>query len=638
MTAGHLPLLQVRDLAVGFGPPGDTTEIVSRIDFTIGRGEALGLVGESGSGKSTVAAAVLDLLTSGLRVLSGEIAFEGSDLRRLDASVRRKMLGSRIGAVFQDPFTSLNPSFRIGEQIAEPLRVHRGVSAPRAYDIACSLLADVGIADVERTAQAYQHQLSGGMRQRALIAMALACDPPLLVLDEPTTALDAEVESQFLSLLLRLRQERGLSLLFISHNLAVIRKVCDRVAVLYAGEIVEQGAVDAVLAEPAHPYTRALVGCIPRIDLGRRQVLRPIRGSLPLLGERIDGCRFAKRCDHALPGCDQPQALTAHGERLVRCWRAAEIDGIPKSEGRVSRDREIITVDDDDVILGASRISKSYTQGTFWQAVRFGGDGFPITLRYPRFDAVKDMTLQVRRGEVLGLVGQSGSGKSSFGRLIVRIDDPTSGRIEFSGEDITHRSPRQLRDFRRRAQMVFQNPDSSLNPRVSIGHVLARPLQLFGIANKSDVTREVDRLLELVRLPASYKGRYAHQLSGGEKQRVGIARAIATRPELLVCDEPVSALDVSVQAAIINLIEDLRDELKLSVLFISHDIAVVAHLCDRIAVMYRGELCEIGPSAQVLGSPSHPYTRKLLAAVESLGTAHTREGADADEALVAARL
>ncbi len=618
MEEARTPLLEVRNLAVGFGSATMPIEIVGRVNLNIGRGEALGLVGESGSGKSTVAGAVLDLLTPGLRVLSGEILFAGEDLRKLNPAKRRMALGSEIGAVFQDPFTSLNPSLRIAEQVAEPLRVHKGVSAARAYEMACALLADVGL-DVERTAQTYQHQLSGGMRQRALIAMALACDPPLLVLDEPTTALDAEVEAQFLSLLQGLQEKRGLSLLFISHNLAVVRKVCDRVAVLYAGEIVEEGEVDAILHRPAHPYTRALIGCIPRIEPGVKQVLAPIRGNMPALEQRDGACRFMPRCNYASPACATPQSFNRIDGRAVRCWRAAEImSGGSVEVGAVQPHRAALGPDGD-LILRAQDLSKSYRQGSMWSALTIGGGGFPVRLEHRRFDAVKKVTLDLNRGEILGLVGQSGSGKSSFGRLLVRIDDPTSGTILFDGKDVTRQSPAQLRAFRRRVQMVFQNPDSSLNPRMSIGDVLARPLKLFGIVPDADISAEVARLLELVRLPSSYKDRYAHQLSGGEKQRVGIARALATRPELLVCDEPVSALDVSVQAAVINLIEELRAELNLSVLFISHDIAVVGHLSDRIAVMYCGELCEIGTTEQVLARPTHPYTRKLLAAVVHMG-------------------
>lgn len=611
------PLLRVDGLTVGFGPVNAPIKIVTDVDLHINRGEALGLVGESGSGKSTIASAVLDLMTPGLRVLGGKVLYEGRDLRGLDPMARRAMLGSHIGAVFQDPFTSLNPSKRIGDQISEPLRVHKGISPARALAMTHDLLADVGIADPKTTAQAYQHQLSGGMRQRALIAMALACDPPLLVLDEPTTALDAEVETQFLLLLQRLRRERDLSLLFISHNLAVVRRVCDRVAVLYAGEVIETGPTESVLFRPSHPYTRALLGSVPRLGAGLKERLRPIKGNLPPLGQSKDACRFAPRCSYAVAKCLTKQVLQPLDDCLVRCWRAPELQTtIDAAEPETRLLRKPFAADDT-VVLSADKISKSYPVGSLWSGFRV--EGGRIRYEAKRFHAVKQMTLNIRRGEILGLVGQSGSGKSSLGRLLLRLDELTSGEVVFKGEQITGRPPKTLLDFRRRAQMVFQNPDSSLNPRISVGDILARPLQLFGLTTGAETRREVERLLELVRLPASYTSRFAHELSGGEKQRIGIARALASRPELVICDEPVSALDVSVQAAIVNLIEDLRDELGLSVLFISHDIAIVGHLCDRIAVMYRGELCEIGPSEQILNAPTHAYTRGLLAAVQHLG-------------------
>jgi peptide/nickel transport system ATP-binding protein len=609
------PLLDVVGLSVGYGCDSVPVEIVSKIDFHIERGEALGLVGESGSGKSTIAAAVLGLLPEGLRELAGKVTFEGRDLGALSPKARRRVLGPGIGSVFQDPFTSLNPSLQIGDQVAEPLKIHKNMSDKLARDRTLELLSDVGMPDPRKTARSYQHQLSGGMRQRALIAIALACEPSLLILDEPTTALDAEVEAQFLDLLQNLRTRFGLSFLFISHNLAVVHRLCDRVAVLYAGQIIETGDAKEVFVKPDHPYTRALLACIPRISTRHSRTLEPIPGGLPLLGAKMEGCRFAPRCAHVQLGCDSPQPMIGLGAGQVRCWRVGAIQSEPIPHDTVAKPK-IHSRKYANVLIRTTDLSKSYPQGgAFFSNFTWSRTGSRLLYEPKRFDALKSVSIDVRRGEILGLVGQSGSGKSSFGRALLRIDEPTSGSIEFDGSDITTLPAADLHPFRKRAQMVFQNPDGSLNPRISVGAAIARPLRLFRTMPEEKLQREVDRLLELVRLPATFKRRFPHELSGGEKQRVGLARALASNPELIVCDEPVSALDVSVQAAIVNLIERLRTELNLSVLFISHDLGVVSHLCDRIAVMYRGALCEMGPTEEILTSPKHPYTRRLLAAV-----------------------
>lgn len=599
-------LLTVDGLEAGYGRGAGFVPVISDINLSIRKGEALGLVGESGSGKSTIASAVLDLFPAGLSLSKGRISYRGQDLSRLDPVARRAMLGVEIGAVFQDPMTSLNPAYRVGDQIAEPLIVHRGMTRDAARRRAVELLADVEIVDPVTVARSYPHQLSGGMRQRALIAAALACDPQLLVLDEPTTALDAQVEAQLMVLFNKLRAERGLSYLFISHNLELIARTCDRVAVLYAGQMVETGASAALLARPEHPYSRALLDAVPTLATAGDHRLQPIPGGKPDLANLPDGCRFAPRCAFAKAECRAPQVLRSLGETEIRCIRAEGLDLRPAT-GRPPVPRMPVT---DQVVLAGRDLCKSYAQGSLLSNLRIGPRG--ITRLRPRFEAVKNVSLDIRKGEILGLVGQSGSGKSTVGRMLMGLDRPTTGDVLFEDRPVAGLGTEALGSYRRRVQMIFQNPDSSLNPRMTLREIVARPLHLFSVVPPTGIRDEVDRLLDQVQLPRNYAGRYPHQLSGGEKQRVGIARALASRPDVLLCDEPVSALDVSVQAAIVSLIEDLRAETGLSLLFISHDMAVVSHLCDRVAVMFRGEIVEIGETRQVIHQPRHVYTRGLI--------------------------
>ena len=616
-------LLRVEGLKAGYGRGAGFVPVVSDINFAIGEGEALGLVGESGSGKSTIASAVLDLFPAGLSLHSGHIAYRGQDMAHLSPVARRQMLGVEIGAVFQDPMTSLNPAFRVGEQIAEPLVVHLGLSREAARKRAVELLADVEIVDPETVARSFPHQLSGGMRQRALIAAALACDPKLLVLDEPTTALDAQVEARLIELFNKLRRERGLSYLFISHSLKLIAQTCDRVVVLYAGQMVETGGSADLLARPTHPYSRALLDAVPNLDHAGSYRLQPIPGGRPDLANPPEGCRFAPRCAFARAECRTPQNLRSLGDREIRCCRAEQLELRP-STVQSPVPRNPIT---EEVVLAGEGLEKSYAQGTLLSNLRVGKGG--VRVEKPRFHAVRGVDTGIRKGEILGLVGQSGSGKSSVGRMLMGLDTPTGGTVRFEGHDIAAMTGPGLAEYRRRVQMIFQNPDSSLNPRMTIREIVARPLVLFDIVPQAEVRAEVDRLLDQVKLPRSFANRYPHQLSGGEKQRVGIARALASRPDVLLCDEPVSALDVSVQAAIVTLIEDLRAETGLSFLFISHDLAVVAQLCDRVAVMFRGEIVELGDTRQIIDRPQHPYTRGLIAAARGgAGAAGTATGRD----------
>jgi peptide/nickel transport system ATP-binding protein len=609
-------LLEVQDLTVRYAGDGMPVTAVRGVSFSIEPGRALGIVGESGSGKSSIAGAILDLLGSGSHA-DGRILFEGQDLAGLAPVQRRAVLGLRIGSVFQDPFTALNPAMVVGRQIAEPMMQHLRLGAAEAQSRAVALLADMGIARPEEVALAYPHQLSGGMKQRALIAAALACEPKLLVLDEPTTALDVTVEAQILDLLALLRRRKSVAMLFISHNLGVVRRVCDDVAVMYAGQIVEMGAASRVLARPAHPYAKGLLASLPPLQPAPRGSRLPsIAGQMPAGVMEASDCVFAPRCPFVEARCtSEPQMLAPDDAgHLARCWKSAALGDWPIPA--------IATLEPPSFRRGDALVNVTAVEKVFcarsglsaWK-LSFSGGAPRLVHDTGAVAAVDGVSMSISAGEVLGLVGESGCGKSTLGRLVLRLLRQSAGSVEFDGEDIGLASVARLQEFRRSAQLVFQNVGSSLNPRQSIGTALARPLALFELVPRARRGERVQELLEMVRLPASYAARYPHQLSGGERQRVAIARALATNPRFLVCDEPVSALDMSVQAAIVNLLGDLRDRLGLSYLFISHDLAVVAQLSDRISVMYRGRICETGSAADVLAPPYHPYTRALLASV-----------------------
>jgi oligopeptide/dipeptide ABC transporter ATP-binding protein len=611
------PVLRIEDLHTVFTTPSGLLRAVDGVSFDIPPGAALGLVGESGSGKSTVALSILRLLGPGGRITGGRILFRGEDLLAARPDELQKLRGNRVATVFQDPLTTLTPSLPVGEQVAETLVVHRGSSQRAAWDRSVELLGQVGVPDAASRARQYPHQLSGGMRQRVSIAIALSCEPDLLILDEPTTALDVTVQAQILELLDRLRRERRLSMLFISHDLGVITQVCDAVCVLYGGRVVEQAPIEALFRSPLHPYTKGLLACVPGLEGGSKRRLPHIPGRVPDLTDPPPGCVFEPRCPFAETRCREPQLLrVVDRSRRVACWRFDTLAGLgwpttppmPLAEARPAVGSALIT----------SGLSKEYALTGFWESVRIVREGTLLPrLRWNsrRLSAVDDVSLLLEPGETLGLVGESGCGKSTFSRMVVGLVPPTRGEIRMNGRRVDPVAGGDRRAFRRNVQIVFQDPDSSLNPRKRVGEILGRPLVLYGLARGRRVGERVDELLHAVGLPPGYAARYSYQLSGGEKQRVGIARALAAEPRFVVCDEPVSSLDVSVRASILNLLGDLQRQLGLAYLFIAHDLAVVRQICDRVAVMYRGRICEQGTVDEIFAPPHHPYTWALLSAV-----------------------
>ena len=592
--------LELRDLDVAYRVRGIDRPVLRGVSLAVGVGESYGLVGESGCGKSTAALAIVRYLARNGRVSGGSISVAGQDVLALRGGKLRRYRATAVSMVYQNPGAALNPSIRVGAQVAEAFTVlgaTRAEAARRTRDA----LARVQIADPDSVMSRYPHQLSGGMQQRVVIAMALAKDPALLILDEPTTGLDATVEAEVLDLVSRLQAELHTSVLFISHNLGVISKMCSRVGVLYAGRLVEEGPVDTVLRDPRHPYTVGLLRCIPRggvrKDHGR---LDTIPGFLPALGAELPGCVFADRCALADERChaEEPPLITIEGGHESRCWYHERAPHLPREE---AADLELALVDREaSPLVELHEVSKIFKQ------------------RGHEVQALTDVTAAIWPGETLGLVGESGSGKTTLARTLLGIVPPTAGSALLEGAELPTRYQKRSREELRALQIVFQNPDSALNRRHSVRRILLRSLKKLAGVSGHEADARIQDLTHRVRLTERTLTQKPAQLSGGLKQRVAIARAFAGDPKLVVCDEPTSALDVSVQAAILNLLVELQTAQRVAYLFISHDLGVVRYISDRIAVLYLGRLQELGPAEVVFEGPHHPYTEALLSAVPTI--------------------
>ncbi len=598
------PLLSVRDLRTWFLTDAGPVRAVDGVSFDLARGETLGIVGESGSGKSVCAKSIIRLLDEPARIIGGSITFRGRDLATLDDAAIRAVRGREIAMVFQDPMTSLNPVLRVAKQLVEAMTAHGRFTRGAARVRAIQLLRRMGVPAPERAVRAWPHQFSGGMRQRVMLAMGFSNEPALIIADEPTTALDVTIQAQILDLLRELNADLGTAVILISHDLGVISNVCSRILVMYAGEVVEEGAPEDLLSDPLHPYTWALLHAAPRIDAeAQDRRLATIEGQPPDPRDWPVGCRFQARCPFAVAQCAEHPSLLPVGEaRLSRCWVTQQGGALRTPPRPPASAVAAVSRQTAHPLLEATGLTKHFElprEGLFQQ---------PRLLR-----AVDGVDLTVMRGETVGLVGESGCGKSTLARLVTRLHEPTAGRVLFDGTDITHATQARIRPLRRRMQMIFQDPYASLNPRMSVGEILTGPLKLHGLT-EGDGRARVMELLALVNLPPTAITRFPHEFSGGQRQRVSIARALSVRPDLIVADEPISALDVNIQAQIINLMVDLQERLGLTYLFIAHDLAVVRHVCDRIVVLYLGKVMEAARASDLFARPLHPYTQSLVAA------------------------
>lgn len=556
------PLLSLKKLNITFKNDGPSVAAVKNLDLSIPAGKVVGLVGESGSGKSVTSLSIMRLLSAQSAQVDGEIAFEDKNLLTLPEAEMRQIRGQKISMIFQEPMTSLNPVFRIGYQLMEGLKLHKNMSSAEASQKAESLLEQVGLPDPRLKMRSYPHELSGGQRQRVMIAMAIACEPQLLIADEPTTALDVTIQRQILDLLQKLQSDLGMAMLFITHDLALIRKMADTVTILNKGVAVESGATEDIFKTPRHPYTKGLLNCRPQVHPNARR--------LPTVSDYITSDGQEKKFD-----------IASLGVRSVS----------PKKN--------------EPPLLAVKNLSKHYAAQTSFFLK-------PKTW----IKAVDDVSFELQAGRILGLVGESGCGKTTLGRTLLRLIEPTSGQIFYRGENLRELSGEKLRSLRQKIQIVFQDPYSSLNPRMTIGRALTEPMKVHGLYGDSGQRRQkAEELLFKVGLDAQHLNRYPHEFSGGQRQRVCIARALAVKPDFIVCDESVSALDVSVQAQILNLLLDLKEEFNLTYIFISHDLSVVRFIADEVAVMHQGRIVEHGLSEDIYKNPQNEYTKKLLSSV-----------------------
>ena len=611
-TAPNGVLLKVRDLRTYFRTADGIAKAVDGVSFEIRRGEIFALVGESGCGKTVTALSTIQLLQKPAGFIAGgEIEYRGTDIVRIPEVEKRKLRGNEISMIFQEPMTSLNPVFTVGNQIVEVIRRHQGVDGAEARNRAVRMLDMVRIPESALRLREYPHQLSGGMKQRVMIAIALACQPGLLIADEPTTALDVTIQEQILALVRDLREELGTAVMLITHDLGVVAENADRIAVMYGGKIVEEADRDTLFRNPAHPYTIRLLQSLPSRQK-QDVALQTIEGRVPRATQFPPGCRFADRCHRAMDACKtmEPESISRGDGHRVACLlydertmdRAVspvEIREPPAKRHRAERSAEQAP------LIAASDLK-------LWFPIKRGL--FRSTVGHVR--AVDGVDLTVQRGRTLALVGESGCGKTTLGKALIQLIEPTSGTVDYGGTELTALYRRELKPYRRKLQIVFQDPFSSLNPRMMVGEILMEGMEAHGIgSNRAQRQERARTLMEQVGLGPEMIHRYPHEFSGGQRQRISIARCLAVEPEFIVCDEPTSALDVSVQAQIINLLGKLQSDLGLTYLLITHDLSVVGYLADEVAVMYLGRIVEWGAKDDVFNDPKHPYTRALLSAV-----------------------
>ena len=613
-------LLSIRELKTYFASSKGSIRAVDGVSFDVRRGETFALLGESGCGKSMTALSIMQLLPQqALGNVSGEVLLDGQDLLTLSEMAMQNIRGRRIAMIFQEPMTSLNPVLTVGEQIGEVLGRHRGLRGGGMRKRVLELLDAVGIPDRARRYNEYPHQLSGGMKQRVMIAIALAGEPELLIADEPTTALDVTIQAQILELLQQLQKDTGMAILLITHDLGVVAGMADHVAVMYAGHIVEQARRETFFARPLHPYSQKLFASVPA-KAKRGKPLAVIHGSVPSLAQEFHACRFVERCDYAWQTCREqaPRWLEAEPDHGARCHlvdaeiaKPARQTTPPVTIANAANE----TLEAGKSILDVNRLKVHFPihKGLFKRIVG-------------QVKAVDGVSIGLQRSRTVALVGESGCGKTTVGKAILQLLRPTAGSVEYNGMELTHMTTRELRSYRRDLQIIFQDPYSSMNPRMMVGDIIEEGMLAQNIgASASERQQRIDALLTQVGLSAEAKHRYPHEFSGGQRQRICIARALAVNPKVIVCDEPTSALDVSVQAQILNLLKGLQDELGLAYLFITHNMSVVEYLAHTVAVMYLGRIVEQGRVEEVLKNPKHPYTQALLSAVPTLDETTQRE-------------
>jgi peptide/nickel transport system ATP-binding protein len=607
-------VLAVSKLGIIYDTDAGPLETVRNVSFHINQGQVYGLVGESGSGKTTLARGVVRYLPENGRISSGKIELNGENLLDLSKNEMRSVWGKKITMVHQDPNAAVNPSIRIGEQIAEIARLHLGLNKAEGDEKALAMLEQVRMADPKAVAKRYAHQLSGGMLQRVLIAMALLTNPQLLIMDEPTTALDVTTEAVILDLIRDLLNDYNMAVLYITHNLGVVARIADRVGVMYAGELLEEGPIEDVFKSSVHPYSRGLLGCVPRLDANKEEIeLYTIPGFIPRPDELPNGCIFAPRCSIAIEACslERPTLVgtTPENNHLTACirWDVVERElGVRTHE---SKEPSAALFDENSkLVLNAHDMVK-----------HFPIEGRGLSSIFKRessvVKAVDGINVRILDGFTLGIVGESGCGKTTLARCIAGLEEATSGTMTLQGEDLSLKLTRRPKNQLKKLQMVFQNPDASLNPQHTIGDIIGRSVKRHGNTTRNETHVRVAEMLDAVHLPEEYARRLPHELSGGEKQRVAIARAFAANPTLMICDEPISSLDVSVQASLMNLLVELQEKMGTSYLFISHDLAAIRHISDWIMVVYLGQIWEVGEASDVFKPPWHPYTEALISAI-----------------------